>query len=311
MEKNHNMNISVRILFFTIIITLVTACLKEPSHEELLEEEMQLLKEYLDENNVTASPTPSGLYYIEQDSGTGLQPELIEDFILIEFTGRYLDGNIIIETTNEELAHEENIYSNLFLYGPFKIQMKEIGIAGLIEGLMMMHEGGKARLIIPSYLAYRDYFTLIYDLELIEVIKDPVKHQENELNNYLTTSYERNSDSITEPCGIERSASGVYYIESESGKGVKAQPNDIVDISFVEKLLDGRVIDSVSNTTYISVTLIENQIIKGLYEGIQMMNEGDKGILIIPYDLAYGEERYDKIPPYSALVFEIHLKNIQ
>ena len=46
-------------------------------------------------------------------------------------------------------------------------------------------------------------------------------------------------------------------------------------------------------------------------EAMQMMCEGDKWELFIPYDLAYGERgSMPKIPPFSPLVFEMEIHKV-
>lgn len=53
------------------------------------------------------------------------------------------------------------------------------------------------------------------------------------------------------------------------------------------------------------------RVIKGWDEGLIGMREKGKRLLIIPADKAYGNRAAgDKIPPNSALVFEIELHNI-
>ena len=43
-----------------------------------------------------------------------------------------------------------------------------------------------------------------------------------------------------------------------------------------------------------------------------MMSKGEKGVLYIPYYLAYGDRQAgDKITPYSNLMFEVELVDFQ
>jgi FKBP-type peptidyl-prolyl cis-trans isomerase len=57
-------------------------------------------------------------------------------------------------------------------------------------------------------------------------------------------------------------------------------------------------------------------VIDGWHEGLRLMRNGSKGIMIIPPHLAYGEwGNYDnfgrvKVPPYMTLVFEMEVDSI-
>ena len=54
-----------------------------------------------------------------------------------------------------------------------------------------------------------------------------------------------------------------------------------------------------------------NQVIKGWTEGLQLMSEGAKYELYLPYNLAYGEHGAgNAIPPYSALKFVVELLEV-
>merc|ERR1712113_1013537 len=59
-------------------------------------------------------------------------------------------------------------------------------------------------------------------------------------------------------------------------------------------------------------TFAPNQVIKGWTEAMQLMVEGDKWEMYIPYDLAYGENGSPpSIPGMSTLVFIMEIVSIE
>ena len=59
------------------------------------------------------------------------------------------------------------------------------------------------------------------------------------------------------------------------------------------------------------------QVVPGFSEGVQRMRLHDDFVLYIPYQLGYGAEPtgsegyFGFIPPYSTLIYEVHLKAMQ
>ena len=51
-------------------------------------------------------------------------------------------------------------------------------------------------------------------------------------------------------------------------------------------------------------------LIPGWELGLLKMREGSKRCLVIPHQLGYGHRKYNSIPPYSTLIFEIELLKI-
>ena len=74
----------------------------------------------------------------------------------------------------------------------------------------------------------------------------------------------------------------------------------------------GEVFDtSVGKPVPLSVMVGVGRVIRGWDEGLLGMKEGGKRLLVIPAHKAYGDRSpTPKIPPNSALVFEVHLVKI-
>ena len=93
---------------------------------------------------------------------------------------------------------------------------------------------------------------------------------------------------------------------SEDQKAKSPKESDTCEVTYAGTLKDGSPFDS--GTT----SFAPNQVIKGWTEAMQLMAEGDKWRLHIPYNLAYGERGSPpKIPPFAPLVFEIEIHKVK
>ena len=110
--------------------------------------------------------------------------------------------------------------------------------------------------------------------------------------------------------GVITTASGLQYEVIKMGKGKKPAATDRVKVHYHGTLTDGTVFDSsVERGEPTSFGL--NQVIKGWTEGLQLMPVGSKFRFYIPQELGYGGQQAGSIPPYSTLIFEVELLEIE
>tara|TARA_B110000046_G_scaffold50731_1_gene56566 strand:- start:5502 stop:6416 length:915 start_codon:yes stop_codon:yes gene_type:complete len=172
---------SAAMLYFTVGLTSIQSMDEmqaeaDAKNAEAEANEMVILTQYLKDNSITTEPNESGLIFISKKKGSGKQA-VSGKKVKVNYEGMFLDGKYF-DTSVEEAAKANGIYNAQRPYGPFDF---ELGVGQVIkgwdEGIAMMKEGGKARLIIPSKIAYGSaprpgapFSTLIFDVELIEVL---------------------------------------------------------------------------------------------------------------------------------------------
>lgn len=110
-----------------------------------------------------ANKTASGLIYFETTAGTGKQPTA-EDQVKVHYTGTLIDGTVFDSSVERGT--------------PASFPLKGV-IPCWTEGLQLMKEGGKAKLVCPADIAYGDAqkgplikpgSTLVFEVELLEVL---------------------------------------------------------------------------------------------------------------------------------------------
>jgi FKBP-type peptidyl-prolyl cis-trans isomerase FklB len=110
--------------------------------------------------------------------------------------------------------------------------------------------------------------------------------------------------------GVITLPSGLQYEIMKAGTGRKPLASEKVTVHYHGTLTDGTVFDSSVDRGQ-PATFGVTQVIQGWVEALQLMPEGSKWKLFIPYNLAYGERGAGpKIGPYSTLVFEVELLKI-
>jgi len=115
---------------------------------------------------------------------------------------------------------------------------------------------------------------------------------------------EKRSEVTTLPSGLQ------YEVLTE-GNGPKPKATDEVTTHYHGTLIDGTIFDS-SVQRGQPTSFPVNRVIPGWTEALQLMPVGSKWRLVIPHNLAYGEQGAgDVIKPFSTLVFDVELIGIK
>jgi hypothetical protein len=313
-----------------LFLLLASGCLKNDLAEREANEK-KVIQQYLTANNISGdTKTEGGIYYIEEVAGTGLSP-VLDDYIVIDYVGRFLESGVIRETSYDSLKNDWPAADNYvnFLFGPTKIVYGH-SISGINEGLSLMKEGGKAKIIIPSDKAYYDFNPMIYEIRLIKVIKDPVAYADSMLHIYLDAN------------GFDESTKkndSIWFRETEitdTNETRVVQAGDEVYFSFSGLLIDE--FRSASQDTFDTNSDDDNPIIltygnskvtsgsilapaaglpTGLILALDSMRFGAHATAVLPYRQAFGAKGlinsvygYTIVPTYQPVVYNIVIEDI-
>jgi FKBP-type peptidyl-prolyl cis-trans isomerase len=109
-----------------------------------------------------------------------------------------------------------------------------------------------------------------------------------------------------------KSNTGIRYIVIEEGSGETAKRGDMVSVLYIGRFINGDSFDQrIDPKSPFSFRLGRSKVIQGWDQILQLMRPGDKWLVIIPPELAYGTRGSSpRIPPDTTLVFTIHLLSI-
>ncbi len=211
----------------------------------------------------------------------------------------------------------------------YKLKLEKPHISGsLNEGLEMMHKGDSAIFKIDAYKFYtitadipapkciKKGDKLIFYVKLIDIMspaevqKDFERYKKRQIKNEqdLLDEYLENNNINTKP-----TKDGLYFVIIKKGYGRKPHKGDSVYVHYEGKLINNQPFEStlVNNKPFGFIYGKEN-FIDGWNEGIGMMRQGETARLIIPSKIGYGDKGAgDIIPPYSTIIFDIHLLKVK
>lgn len=118
------------VVFLAILIKSCSKDYKEENEQDILD--------YLEANNLQASPTGSGLYYTINTQGTGQFPN-INNEVTVYYRGYTLSGQVF----DSRLPPDE----------PISFPLTNV-IEGWQEGIPLISNGGEATLYVPAHLGY-------------------------------------------------------------------------------------------------------------------------------------------------------------
>ena len=117
-----------------ISIATISSCKKEEEDNAQAEIDKALIEQYIDENNLSAQSTESGLYYVIIKAGGSQHPNAYST-VTVAYKGYLLNGEVF----------DENLVLTISLTSV---------VQGWREGIPLIGNGGKIKLLIPSALGY-------------------------------------------------------------------------------------------------------------------------------------------------------------
>lgn len=133
----------------------------------------------------------------------------------------------------------------------------------------------------------------------------------------------------TQKAKATTTASGLQYIITENGTGPKVTTTNKVRAHYAVYFEDGtlletskleiaKALDAVNEQRKIANAYRpieansspEAQMIEGFKEGLRLLRTGDKATIFVPYNLGYGEQGVQGIPPKSNLIFELEIVEV-
>jgi FKBP-type peptidyl-prolyl cis-trans isomerase len=261
------------------------------------EQDEQTIAEYLATSGLTGyNKLNSGIYMRVVEEGTG---DLVGEFPIVEAT---MQLNVLTRSRTDTLRG--------FVYQPGITDLFTGG--GLSAVSNQVYAGGIYEFIFPSNFAFQQGSGKIesvfiepgdiIQLRMSDIEARTVSQQNTYEIEQLRSWAEDNGHQV--PVTFP---SGLTIITVEEGP----DPDDLPDpsggnnyqVAYKGMLLNGTVFDESARFEFNSL----NNVIEGWRLGIPQLAKGEKALLLIPSDLAYGSSGNQAIPPYSPLIFEVTL----
>ncbi len=185
----------------------------------------------------------------------------------------------------------------------FKGIGEEINFTALLKGIEDGFNGNQTILSSEEVAAVQKQFA-----EKMQVRQEETLQKMREENKASGALYLENNKAKE---GVMVTESGLQYEMLKKGDGQKPKASDKVKVDYIGTLIDGTEFDNSVKRGEPAVFGVD-QVIPGWSEALQLMDIGSKYRLVIPAELAYGDNGAPPvIEPNSVLVFEVELHSIE
>lgn len=161
--------------------------------------------------------------------------------------------------------------------------------------------------VFKDSLSNKDFFTAEIKLHKY-LTEEDYKEQDLELNEHRLIKKYINKDVLA-----YKHKQGVYITMLEKGEGEKIIKGKKVRVAYKGTFINGLQFDNEQKHTYLSFKYgMPGQIIPGLQIALNGLKQGDKVKIIIPSQLAFGDDGSSTgiVPPFTSVVYELNVKNV-
>lgn len=299
------MRVGYRFALIVAFSSLVYSSCLNPDADQLNAGEQQWKADttaigiFLRSNNIDARIDASGVRFVI-DSLAERFPPRYTSTVKLKYVGRFMDGT-------------GTIFDQGTISGP---------VGGFIDGfqigLMLMPERTKARIFIPSGLAYGasgsgsipPNTNIMFELQILEVVKSALESQRLASDTVAIDQY-----LASKSINAIRDKSGLRYVVTQMGTGALPDLYSKIKINYTGKILsDGTVFYSNINEPSNN---FDSRVINYIYAmqiALPKLPVGSKATLYIPSGLGLGDQAVNTgtstVPANSNLIYEIELLGI-
>lgn len=296
--------------------------IKKEDLENQIREEMSLRKSL--EDSVLSAYFNNDSYAITEDSLIVVNLKNVNDkyakagnIMKVYFTFQTLEGDTLLDFTSGK---------------PYELVFGDMALGqGFYEGLSLVSKGGEAEFVIPSSLAWGSegfqdvilpYTSFKLNVKVFDIMtsdeyekeqKMIQEKEEKENAQRLNDEPERIAKYLKDNnINVNPTASGLYYIEKETGNGQSPQVGNMVEVHYSIYDINNNLIESsLDYGQPIPFVYGENQMIQGIEEAVGYMKVGGKSRIIVPSQLGFGDIKIDEnLPANSTLVIDLEFVDL-
>ncbi|HLU94490.1 MAG TPA: FKBP-type peptidyl-prolyl cis-trans isomerase [Membranihabitans sp.] len=143
------------------------------------------------------------------------------------------------------------------------------------------------------------------ELKRVTMLIDPAPktYQEDQVNKLIQYALDHDWP-------VHKTGSGLLYWIRKQGDDSQVKKDDTVQVRYKGNLIDGKIFDQ-SPPSGEPAEFNVRSVIPAWQEALSLIGEGGQIVILAHSDLAYrGRRMGNAIPPYSPLIFEIELINV-